>query len=574
MLSIAALLLFLGLAVLGWGALLLAVAARLFGCELQRGATLGDLGACGFLALAMLGAAVNFLLPLDGIVATLAVAIGFAGLALCRRRVMAAWNGFSDPRVTLAVLVLAALLAAWTISPGDDTNYDDGLYHLQTMLTSHDSRVVFGLSQLHDRLAFDSTWLIALPLLALPRLGLSGALIGGAILAVFVVAGFWQRTAAAMQEGGSVPTAVYGMAALAVLPTIFGKLGLDNAGTDLAPVLLTLAIGQIGLALIDSPVGGHRAEDETRLFLIIVCAVFVATLKLSHAPVALAPLALLPLAIGRRQRPGAAVFAGAAVAFALVAVWCLRNLAQSGCLVYPIPFTCIAVLPWTIRHADAENSINVMRGWSRVWNPHDLDAVLRGWDWVGGWFLRAANSDEIVPPLILVALALVFLAFRLLRRDRFRTAYETMPPGRRRFVWALVAVMASGMPFVFFTAPDLRYALGTMTGFALLLMALSAPVAVTMPRTYRALGAILGACAVFGLQLAPVVPFDRALLIRSDWPRIPAPTLVQRAAADGTMIYQPVGTDQCWAAPRPCTPNLFADLEFKRLGLWRMIVHR
>jgi len=61
------------------------------------------------------------------------------------------------------------------------------------------------------------------------------------------------------------------------------------------------------------------------------------------------------------------------------------------------------------------------------------------------------------------------------------------------------------------------------------------------------------------------------LLLRADYARLPNVAVQSRGVHAGVPVYTPEQGNQCWDAPRVCTPYLRGGLVFQRL-LWSWIV--
>jgi hypothetical protein len=137
-----------------------------------------------------------------------------------------------------------------------------------------------------------------------------------------------------------------------------------------------------------------------------------------------------------------------------------------------------------------------------------------------------------------------------------------------------VLVALVGVIWWFFTAPIPRYRLGFLIAFASLLLCLAAPVfnpsAGDSPTAdTRLLQAGLGLVLLASVLRAGVGLYGYG--VERDWPVLPQPQVSRRLAEDGSSYYVPVHGDQCWAAPRPCTPATSPDIWFEQMGMWTVI---
>ena len=73
-------------------------------------------------------------------------------------------------------------------------------------------------------------------------------------------------------------------------------------------------------------------------------------------------------------------------------LWALKNLLSTGCLIYPVSFTCIETLPWESTSQTYELSANAIRN-NR--NPNDKNAEISSLNWIDDyWF--SENIDYLL----------------------------------------------------------------------------------------------------------------------------------------------------------------------------------
>jgi hypothetical protein len=489
-------------------------------------------GAAGILGLGVLGVlamVVHFFVPLAPLACAGLWAAG-VWLTVLRRRQLR--EGLSLAEIAGAGLALALALY-WYQAPR--SSYDSGLYYLQTVrwMTEHPLRL--GLGNLHGRLAFDSLWLAVAGAVELPLLsGRSHAFVNVFPL-VFVGAlagtGLWRLVSGERSLAA---------ATLALLFPVLGHAtgGLGASSPDqVAEILVALA-----LALCIQALGREDrgfAEDFGPAVLVAFLAVLV---KLSAAPVMAAPLCALVL---RRRAVSVRSVAGWAIpCIAATVVWCLRTLLLSGCAVYPLAWTCVPSLPWSIPLDRVHWESDIARAWARVPRLPPAD-VLSGWGWLPRWAAEMAPRSDVRMFGAMAALGVVLVAW--------------LRP-RCAAVWIALGAAALGVVFVFLSAPDPRFAFGFLQ--ALGLVPLAAALARLPVRGKVLAGAlILAATAALTLRWARIGHFRSAWRIDPvEFPLPPAAEVVEQVNGLGIRAWVPARGDQCWDAPIPCAPVLHDSL--------------
>ena len=559
------------LAVLGWGALGAALLGRAAGFDLRGAVALGEYGLLGLAVLAPISLLLNFFVALDAPIGAATVAVGLAGAGICRARLRRAF-GFGLPAGATALLVAGLAIALWGEAVRQPLAYDSGLYHLQTILMDEDSRVVLGAANIHSRFGYNSAWLVLCAVFSLPGYRLAGAMTLNGMVALLALLGMIERAVHSVATRGLMPSGAFAIGT--ILVAAFAKLlprMVVGPSTDLPPALLTLYALLLALAAIEPPQGEATAADRCGVMLLAFAVSALAVVcKTSQAPVA---LAVLPAALtvvhqlqGRR-----AVAAGAGAAALLGLAWIVHGVALSGCMLYPVSASCIPHLPWTVPLAVIANDMAGIVSWARVpGGGHGL--ALNGWRWVAPWLANISGERLVRCLKVVVALSLVMLALRLVARDRFRCLWETLDRRARRAASGIVAVAAIGVVYWFLTAPALRFGLGFVIALPVLLLSFVVPATsrLTPPGVRR----IAWAVGALGVMLAVVALSQQttATLLATDLPAIPQAALDERHTAAGDSYFLPRTGDQCWAAPRFCTPRASPGLAFEQLGMWRMAV--
>ncbi|MBF0482346.1 MAG: hypothetical protein HQK81_06990 [Desulfovibrionaceae bacterium] len=466
----------------------------------------------------------------------------------------------------------AYILATNEGMPGGDT----GLYHLSAVRWTAGYPLVTGLANLHDRLGFNSSFLLQAALFdnwTAP--GDSAWTVGW--LYPLVAAGQWSKTAL---QARKIPLA--GLFCLFTLPFIVSLelRAFPSLYYDGLPQLLVMAAI---LEMLRLPTGAgwrlfvpRTRGDVLGGALCLIYAVTAFTVKISVAPAVLFGLvpALAaphgPSAIASRPARRALLLALPVTA---LAGYFARNILLSGWLLYPLPYFRLP-LPWSVERADLiRNTWNWIVSAARLDGKTPEDVFAGGFSgWFPAWWKMHGNMPGFQALAIGLGLAVAaWLAHSIGRRGpgpgqagrRLRqspvpalakqAAIDALPPPAVRLFYAGFVAMMLG--WWFFGAPSPRFGEAwPWVGFGLTAGLAAAPF-MRKPFLGPALAAAMAVTAV--LVQAPRLPEFRTPPPMAIEPRIPTPSLKQFAVQtpQGSITgYAPIGTDQCWDSPLPCTP--------------------
>jgi len=432
-----------------------------------------------------------------------------------------------------AALVLLWLLEGATTTP---TAYDTGLYHAQAIRWIEEYGAVPGLGNLHFRFAFDSSWFVLQALLdfafitGAPIYALGSWLLG--LAAVFALLG-----ADAMLRKAQLPTDLLRVLLLVLL---FPLLGTWISSPSPDPVVGALTWIVLASAWEAARRGELLHPNSTTLSLLVLC-VFLVTVKMSAAPIALLALAI-GIAFARRdRRPGAAALL-VLPAFALPYV--LRQLVISGYPNFPLTALDPFDFEWKMPRRSGSDVAALVVSWAHAPGlmPREAYATLPF-----GWLRLWRGGIRPITALLFLAL-LAGLAARALAMRRAGERDESVQHA------IVIATALSGVAYWSFLAPDPRFGVGFYPIAALLLW---------LPWITRAashLGppavAVLAIGALGGqlLVISDVSPRPESIVGRLIRPAR-CPTVPMTTIEMGNFsIAAPEQGDQCWYDPFPCAP--------------------
>lgn len=577
------------LACLGYGLLALRLGEAL-NPGVSRGVTVGDLGILGYAVLGLLATIGHVFVPLGGLPAAMAGLLGIALLLGQWRSLVRQNAAFGWGMVAISVLLLAACLRLGAMIPGSTRgHFDTGLYHLQAVRLAMEFPLILGSANIHMRFGYNSAVFPTAALLSGGLPGLLGALTTNALLMVFAILAVVQR-ALSRADAIGLRSSLFGLLVVGLAlftPLLILRVWIGSPNSDIPSALMVLYGFHLALRLSDlggvtaaapEPAGratlseragtatpSERAATATpperagTATMLAVVAALAVTLKLSALPVVL--LMAIPLLAWRRGGlAGRDIALGLGAASAIGLPWLARGVATSGCLAYPQPSSCLPV-PWRVNAAVAQSDLDWMRSWAR--RPDAApEQVLADWSWLPDWVGRLGIEPSRPTFLLLAGLVVALLAARLLLGRRLVIVADGLPRAARSDMLVLMMIAAAGIAFWFVSAPLVRYGQSWLVLPLLLVIAQAAPVgwrrsraaevftAVARPRFRTGVALALGVATLASLAGNPLHRLlDTAPIRLSDV------AVESRGTLAGLPIHVPSHGNQCWDAPRLCTPE-------------------
>ncbi len=287
-------------------------------------------------------------------------------------------------------------------------------------------------------------------------------------------------------------------------------------------------------------------------------------MKISTAILFVGSLAILAW----RWRAAAAgwVIRTAPAALGIGLPWLARNVALSGCFMFPAAATCLVEEPWSVGPRGAQNLAAWITSWAR--NPFLApEEVLGNWRWLRGWpDLYATDENRVLIALFALGLVLALAGGHAITRS----------------VAIPFAIAVAGAAYWFLSAPAPRFGFGYLYPLALMPLAFALstlePHRLAWTRASAAVAILLACSATLrsncgGLAASACTAFTAFTgnsggwkywrwIPYLEWPRSDFPVhLESRPMRSGQIAFVASPTkQQCWDHPLPCTPWLHPDL--------------
>ncbi len=437
--------------------------------------------------------------------------------------------------VLSAFLILTGIWVA-NGSLGPPESYDSGLYHLNTVRFSAEYPIVPGLALINSRLAFNAGTFFLYPAMLEfgPLLNKSHHIING--LFIFITLA---QLINHFFTNKNKPYYIHHRVALLFIPVVFylflnANIPISNPTPDFAVFLIGILITLKLLMLLE-----NNTADNTQIYTIIFLIMIGCLVKSGFMLFGFVSLGVV-LLIKRNKN----IYRYMIILFILSAVpWMIRNIILSGYPFFPKPWFGFDV-DWRVPAASAMNLNNWLESWILMPNV-PWQEVLGKWDWVGGWLKRNLSMYPFyfqMPLFIFCVSAFIFACCHF-----FGRAYDFT----KRKVWLIIIIALITLVLWLVTIPEPRYAGALFWILALTTLVLSVDENKHLNDKQKS---IIFISVSFALMLNVVIN-NKDWSIRQTFD--PTPTVEYREfkTNDGTLLYVPINSEQCWDGLLPCTPH-------------------
>ena len=478
------------------------------------------------------------------------IALGTGGLLWNRRDLSQVMRVGLRQNFWLAIIVL--LMALWIANRaiGPIRNGDTGLYHMTAVKWAASYPIVPGLGNLHERLAFNSTFFLYAAMLGVgPWAEKSHHLANGLLLLALLVQLILSLYKVILWNPKHRSYYIFNVLLLA--PTL-GQI-FNPHFSSLTPDILIFILGIVLISryyhffITDGEDIDHKYYD---VFFISILCVIGMTIKLNFIPfggsmfVVVIVAWLLDYSKQDKKKAKKTLLLILLLNAALLSIWAVRSVILSGYIFFPYTLGSLS-LTWRVPRPLALSVTNWIRSWARAPGAFWTD-VLDNWNWFRPWLKNFPY--EYTKPLITGLLALTSY---LITRPRIM---RNSPRNNYAYLVILWPPFISVI-FWFLSAPDPRFSGACFWMFGAGFAALAIDnINLKNSITIRTLEYLL--CLSFSVYLFPsygslfILPNHKGGPLY-DFPRPEYSTIF---LSNQTQINIPTNTDQCWNIPIPCTP--------------------
>jgi hypothetical protein len=510
--------------------------------------------------------ALHFFLPLNAYVVA---PVFVVGIAMSYPDIAKAFMRQLQDKSTLArrlgILMIALAVTCWVASRSmlPPTNYDSGLYHLQTIRWLNSFPITLGLGNLHGRLAFNQsffTWVATLNFYPWFNHGRS---IANSFLLLLTIATFVYFILPVLKRPSllieSHPfqyvSTILALPILAYLPLYSDDL--ISPSPDITATLLQLVLFIMFAQELARWNKGEKPKPYDSAKLTILAATAI-TVKLSAIVFSSIIIGICTIRVWQTHRTRGAISVILPV-FVIILVLVCRGYALSGAPLYPSTIGYVSA-EWSVPKEMAKEETKWILSWARQPGVHWRD-VHGNWDWFQPWTRRVVrNKVGVVYPLVVSAVfgIIAMILFFIYQNARLRW-----------FNWVLPSPMAVALVYWFFTAPDSRFAnaLFWCLSISSTLLLLALVQGLVKKRRFAILVCVAFIIVNLWLINSTIHKCNRIKDISYDgWHSIKTARLVQKETASGLVVFTPKQGDQCWDSPLPCTPYFNQRLRLRISG--------
>ncbi|MEN6435679.1 MAG: hypothetical protein ABFD58_07685 [Anaerolineaceae bacterium] len=343
------------------------------------------------------------------------------------------------------VACIVLLLIVLEVSTRTPANSDTGIYHAQAIRWIETYPAVPGLGNLHDRFAYNSSWLVVNALFSFAFAGgQSFHTLPGLLMAVFVLCAMQGIAHIFSRESRLSDWFV-----ACLLPLLFYKLLAESSspGTDLPAILLVWFILAEWMKEIETP-----GSDPYRPLVLVFLSAFAITIKLAVLPIFLVSLFFIIKQLLHHANRSAIIMM--LLMILVVLPWMARNVILSGYLVYPEPALDIFQVDWKIPEEEVVSATITIQSWARI--PRmDASIVYKMpfSTWFLIWFVNLSRFYQAILWVILFS-PLILLLGAIVNRVRHVSLDF---PGKVLPVYGLLYI---ALIYWLFSAPSIRFGVG------------------------------------------------------------------------------------------------------------------
>ncbi|MEO1055264.1 MAG: hypothetical protein AAFX87_31855, partial [Bacteroidota bacterium] len=444
--------------------------------------------------------------------------------------------------VVLVIVFLSSTFLVLFKNFRPTSNYDEGLYYIQSVKWLQSYPVVPGLANLHTRLGFNSNLYVLSAFFSSPFPNVPLNDINGYL---YLLALLYAFSGISKLIKGENSLANYAKALFLVpvsIPdltffSIDSNIYLNTFNTDFfASIIVWITL----ISLLEKT-DYHRFEISD--YLVLSFSVFVVTIKLSVLPIMVAPVLLYLLQY--RQLSKSNILSSVVPVVLIMLPWLIRNIITSGYLVFPLYQIDLFNFDWEVPKEHVKGAADAIEIWAYGFRgldfPKEIDFFLH---WLNRWSF--SNLALIYLSAINFVILTAILFYNVIRWKSFKDKLNLS-------VLLAYAVTIFGIIFWALKAPNLRFGYGMIIFFNILSLSL---LCFSLIRPYFRYLAIV--VIVFFTYFNLIHQTKTLEKTHSEFfdalPAFKVPEIEEYEIQNGTVLV-PAKADQCFNAPLPCGPK-------------------
>jgi len=471
-------------------------------------------------------------------------------------------------------LFISTLICFFLILLSNVNRPDAGLYHLPYVSILNEYKIIFGLNNIHSRFGHIS---IIQYLSALNKNFFfkdNGIIIPLASIASFYYIYFANDIFDVYTKKIKINLSSF-FSLLILIYISFKLMGYDNFGND--------AIAHLSFFYLISYILKLKNKFIDLIYISLI-SVFIFLNKSTMIFVFIFPIILFfykyKLNLNKK------IILACSFPAILLLMWLVKNLITSGCVIYPMAFSCIKNLSWLNINSTISDNI-ASEAWSKAWPENDnpkftMEIFINNFNWIEAWSKKhLIYIAGIVVPYILTLLILLFFLkhpFKKINSKIDNKINFKFP----KFYWLTFFVCFIGTIFFFIKFPLFRYGYSYLISLLALIFLYFYKKNIRKKNIFYTFKFILILSIVifFSKQSLRIIKSYKINYINKPWPRIYSfenneKIDLEKNYLNGNFFYYLSKNGECMFSNPPCTNYKIDDkLIAKKIFGYTILAYR
>ncbi len=397
----------------------------------------------GFIFISFVALFLNFFTPLSYLLNTLIFSLIIISFII-------------DKSFPIKEILIVGIITSLILAFAKTNNPDGGLYHLPYIQILNEEKIIFGINNLHFRFALSTMFQYISALHNNFFLGVVGITIPTAIIVSCFFYFLHRYIFESLKEYSDQNFLISIIYIIILISSLYSFNRYSNYGNDVSLNVFYFLIFLFSIKNIQKKIN----EKDFNLLLI-----FTFFLLINKITFILAGLFILLFFDNIKKN----YLLNRTTTFLLIFsfLWIIKNIAVSGCIIFPIPMLCFESLEWT-NIQQVQNEKIAGEAWSKGWPDQNLYkdhlTFISNFNWLDTWFSKHffIIINKFLP--ILIFIILLFLIF-LIKGEKLKKINNIFLT-KKFFIIYIITFSNFLLWFVFF--PIYRYGYSFLLTFFLL----------------------------------------------------------------------------------------------------------
>jgi len=458
---------------------------------------------------------------------------------------------FNIPQVIGFFLLLTCMGLILVQATQTPTNSDTGIYHAQSIHWIESYPAVPGLANLHERLGYDSSWLLINAVFSFSYLGIRSFHLMSGFLFLMLIIFFYQGIHQLLGGKYTLSNFVRLGFFLSVFIFLFDQI--SSPGTDAPATLLLWYLLVQSLTLICDK---QLQSNSSTAFILLLISVFCITEKLSTLPILLLPLFWLIYNLIKKEFKlvGWSIISACLIVFPFF----IRNIIQTGYPVFPGFPIDLFHFDWSVSVERVKEESAVIH-WFATLSSIPLEDFMKMSfrDISINWFANQLPRHKAI--VLFIPAGLIFNLLLLVLKNWREFVLKNLS------CLLIYLVFLVGDIFWFVSAPSFRFGYGFLLGSVFLMLL---PIVVFGFNQFQKTQKIFNWLLLIGILIISAYSFrssvhfkdlSTTILLPEDYPQWSS----EPCQFKNFHILCQAGYDSCWYQPFPCAIRGNLELEMR-----------